>query len=123
MVTEMIMYVCIYLHTVLARLYAPLALPPLRGLSYSAGFLSRKHALPPPPRSDLAVYTHALTRSHARDIESTHACVSTYVAQSFYSNIMSNNMKKDIQCREKVDSLSLSTYVIVLGNMVISFFR
>ena len=28
------------------------ALPPFRGLSYCAGFLSRKHA--PPPRSDLA---------------------------------------------------------------------
>ena len=43
------------------RINAP---PPLWGLSYCAGFLSRKHA--PPPRSDYAVYTHALTRSSAR---------------------------------------------------------
>ena len=68
-------------YAVLARLYAlPRinTLPPLRGLSYCAGFLSR-----------------------------IHACVCTYVAQSFYSSIMSNNIKK-IYGKE-VDSLSLST--------------
>ena len=47
------------------RINAP---PPLRGLSYCAGFLSRKHA---PPCSDPYIYKRALTRSRVRDTRYT----------------------------------------------------
>ena len=69
--------------------------PPLRGLSYCAGFLSRTHA--PPPCSDPYMYVRALTIiiiiDRACAIRDIPACVCN-VAQSFYSSIMSNNMKK-----------------------------
>ena len=59
------------------------ALPPLRGLSYCAGVLSHEHA---PPAH---VYMRVLTRSCVR-----YTCMRLYlyVAQSFYSSIMSNNI-------------------------------
>ena len=44
----------------------------------------------PPSPSPQAVYTRALTRLRVPNI---HTCVCTYVAQLFYSSIMSNNIK------------------------------
>ena len=64
--------------------------PPLRGLSYCAGFLSRTHA---PPCSDPYMYIRVRLLDRACAIRDIHACVCN-VAQSFYSSIMSNNMKK-----------------------------
>ena len=62
---------------------------------------------PPPTPTRPYRRVHLLDSARARMIY-MHVFVLTYVAQSFYSSIMSNNIKLE---GKEVDSLSLSTYV------------
>ena len=84
----------IYIYPI-AQLYAPPginALPPLRGLSYCAWFLSRKYAPPTLTRPYIYIYIYIYIRvcfldpPHAR-----YRCMHLYLRVSFYSSIMSNN--------------------------------
>ena len=65
--------------------------PPLRGLSYCAGFLSRTHAPPPPPPpcSEPYMYIRVRLLDRACAIRDIHACVCN-VAHRYYISMRSS---------------------------------